>query len=130
MQWAWAAWRGPVTTDVIPLNVPACSSAKFTFDNVVTPATGAAVGIAKGYGGLLWGNWGAVNAVAAAAAQAKLVVAGGGPISEAQVSSHRSYATGYAAAVYKQNRGHPIFYILYHYRKPRSLCIAITPRIT
>lgn len=78
------AYRGPGASEATdsPGLTTACGSATFTFDNIAAPSSGAAVAVAENYNSLVWGNWGAVKSVAAAAAVASAVASGKAPVAE------------------------------------------------
>lgn len=100
MLWAWSGYRGSIKTDAPGSTTPVCKAGVMTFDNIAAPADGRILPVAKGYSRLAWGNFGIVNAAAAAAARVKLVKSGGAANTESGLAA---YATGYTFGVVKAN---------------------------
>ena len=89
---AWVAYRAPSTA--VKGASPANCTTLTPLDDIVAPSNGSTIGVPMGLNNLQWLNWGVVNASAAAAAAAKDVILGKGPVTEGPLHTHRVYATG------------------------------------
>ena len=89
---AWVAYRAPSTA--VKGASPANCKTLIPLDTITTPPNGSTTSVPMGFYNLQWLNWGVVNASAAAAAAAKDVILGKGPVTEGPLHTHRVYATG------------------------------------